>query len=151
MAALFRYEQTPYLIRRRCESTAASRAALIEMISAAAAEIDLRRSLLELDAPIVGLAYNLLIGKTAPAVQQYRVLSWQAAPISRDEDIPGTAFDIAYDNKVERDLCLQLMHGELRMLSLLNRRSMQRKLDAASKKGTGVAETSSAEDVHPPI
>jgi hypothetical protein len=120
------------------------------MVSTTAADINLRRYLLDLDPPIVGGAYQLLIAKTAPTVQRYRVVAWQTLPIARDEDIPGSAFDIDYDNQTERELCLHLMQDELKLFNILHRRSMRRRLDAASKRIVGDSSTPEIRKDSPP-
>lgn len=128
MAAIYRYEQTPHRVRRRKDSSQSTRGKLAKEISSAAASLNLNIALLDLDAPIIGDAYRLIVEQTAPAVRKYRNEAWESPPIEHDQDVPGTAVGIKYENSAARDLCLKLMRQELGIGGFTRHRSMRRQI-----------------------
>ena len=64
LAAVCDYQELPYRIRRRPDSSAATRAALGMIISDVQRDLDFHDQLLELDSPKLGLAYRALVEKS---------------------------------------------------------------------------------------
>ena len=64
LAAVRQYQELPYLIRRRSESTSATRTALAQQISDVMAKLGFYQAWLQMDSDTTSTAYNDLIAQT---------------------------------------------------------------------------------------
>lgn len=65
-----------------------------------------------MDSPLVGESYAGLFARTRQHGGPHRKESWNTAPITSDEQMPGAAY-YPYDNSDELNACLLAMRREL--------------------------------------
>lgn len=124
LAAVYSYKALPHVIRRRADSTPATRGALGSVISNTQRDLDYYQRLLELDSPSVGLAYNALVARARSFGKEHRNDAWRKPPAGSDENAP---YEDEYrtDDDAEVNACLKRMRSELRLLSIEWPRSIQ--------------------------
>lgn len=118
LEAFCRYEQLPYLIRRRKDSSDVTRANLAVHMSAVSGTRRYHETLLRMDSLRVAAAYEALIEQTRRRAGLLRTEAWQAPVITRDSEVPGTA-QVSYNNGLEWDLCLFTMRRELSIFGFM--------------------------------
>lgn len=121
MAAMRAFEQAPYLVRRRADSTGATRAEVAVRLIDLNTRVTYHEKLLLMDSPTVGAAYGLLASTTKNQVREHRDKAWRAPIISDDEYVPDSTMQYPYDNELEWDLCISAMRRELTTLAWLRR------------------------------
>jgi hypothetical protein len=122
LAAVCDYQELPYRIRRRPDSSAATRAALGLIISDVQRDLDFHDQLLELDSPKLGIAYRALVEKSRRIGKDHRDEAWARPPASEDKAMSFPE-GYRYEDADQWDFCRQRMREQLRMLPLrLNRR-----------------------------
>jgi hypothetical protein len=116
MAAMQAYEYTPYLTRRRADSTGMTRATITAKITDINVNVDHKEKLLLMDSPAVGEAYGRLLAATRQQVRAYRDQAWQTPVISRDDQMPESTRQYPYDNEAEWQSCTLAMRSELTLM-----------------------------------
>lgn len=116
--ALIRFQELPYRIRRRPDSTNETRTAIYQRIRDAQETLSYYVILLRLDSPKVGKAFGELVEATRQIGLQYRREAWAAPPATKDEDM-NLAIRYRFDNEVELEKCIALMQHELSILRIL--------------------------------
>ncbi|MER5375983.1 hypothetical protein [Streptomyces sp. NPDC002553] len=112
LQAIHAYEELLYAIRYRRGSDSEVRSALAEKMSDVFAKINYHQTLLDMDSPMVGTAYEHLFARTRQHGGPFRREAWNTQLVMSDEEMPGGAY-YPYDNKVEMDACLTAMRREL--------------------------------------
>ena len=112
LADLEKLKQLPYDIRRRPDSSAESRVRVAEAISQALAVVAFHRRWLMLDSKDVGSAYNALVAKVRDANAQFRKEALEA-PAATEDHLLHLDNIYRYDDRPERDACIQAMRKEL--------------------------------------
>lgn len=112
LQAIHLYEELPYMVRHRKESSAEERAALAGTLSDVFAKVHHHQTLLSMDSPVVGEAYAALFSRTKQQGGPYRREAWNTSPVACDAQMPGAAY-YPYDNQAEFDACLLAMRREL--------------------------------------
>jgi hypothetical protein len=128
LQAIHEYEELPYAIRHRRGSDSEIRSALAEKMSNVFAKINYHQTLLNMDSPVVGTAYEHLFIRTRQHGGPFRREAWNTRPVTSDEEMPGGAY-YPYDNKVEMDACLMAMRRELAPWGWVLRRGTRRRLE----------------------
>jgi hypothetical protein len=121
LAAVCDYQELPYRIRRRPDSSAATRAALGTTISDIQRDLDFHNQLLELDSPKIGLAYRALVEKSQRLGKPHRDEAWARPPADEDKAM-SFAEEYRYEDDDQWDFCRERMREQLRMLPLLRNR-----------------------------
>ncbi len=117
LAAVCDYQELPYRIRRRPDSSAATRAALGIIISDVQRDLDFHDQLLELDSPKLGLAYRALVEKSRRIGEPHRDEAWARPPANEDKAMSFPE-EYRYEDDDQWDFCRQRMREQLRMLPL---------------------------------
>ncbi len=117
LTAVHAYQELPYRIRRRPDSTTATRAALGTTISDIQRDLDFHRRLLELDSPKLGRAYYALVQKSRAVGKSYRDRAWEHLPAGEDKAISFPE-EYRYDDEEQVAFCLEQMRRHLRLLPL---------------------------------
>jgi hypothetical protein len=117
LAAVYAYQELPHRIRRRPDSSPETLRDLGTLISDIQRDLDFHKSLLNLDSPKLGEAYNALVQTSRDQGKKYRDEAWQQPPAMSYPE------RYRYKVKVERDRCLKRMRQHLRSLPLLWNRS----------------------------
>ncbi len=117
LAAVCDYQELPYRIRRRPDSSAATRAALGMIISDIQRDLDFHDQLLELDSPKLGLAYRALVEKSRRIGKPHRDEAWARPPANEDKAMSFPE-EYRYEDDDQWDFCRQRMREQLRMLPL---------------------------------
>jgi hypothetical protein len=117
LAAVCDYQELPYRIRRRPDSSAATRAALGMIISDIQRDLDFHDQLLELDSPKLGLAYCALVEKSRRIGKPNRDEAWALPPANEDKAMSFPE-EYRYEDDDQWDFCRQRMREQLRMLPL---------------------------------
>jgi hypothetical protein len=112
LQAISEYQELPYLIRHRANESEATRSDLTQRISAVFGKISYYQALLQLESRVVGDAYETLFERTRKQGGPHRKDAWESAPLSKDEQVPGSAYYI-YDNEPELRHCIASMRREL--------------------------------------
>jgi len=115
--ALIRFQELPYRIRRRPDSTSETRAALYQRIRDTQETLSYYVVLLWLDSPRVGKAFDELTKATRRIGLQYRREAWTAPPATKDEDM-NLAISYKYESELGLEKCTALMQRELSMLRI---------------------------------
>lgn len=88
LAAVERYAELPYRIRRRQGSTPEVRGRMAEFIHEVQQDLLFHKSWMRIQAPRVADVYDHLLQATREEAGSAMTEAWNTAPISRDEDIP---------------------------------------------------------------
>jgi len=115
VAAMRTYEQAPYLVRRRADSSGTTRAAIAAQLIDANTRVSYNQKLLLMDSLPVGTAYGLLLKVTQARLSRYRDEAWMTAVMASDEEVPQSTLQYPYDNEAEWDLCILAMQRELKL------------------------------------
>lgn len=129
--ALYEYQELPYRILRRPASDGAARSELSTRVSDILSRVRFYRSLLEMDSPVVGLAYSMLYAQTASQGREHRRAAWVAPLVTSDAEMATAYFP--YDNDAEYALCLMAMRRELLIFGFLFRRTMCQRITAQAR------------------
>jgi hypothetical protein len=117
LAAVYAYQELPYRIRRRPDSSAATRGELGKAISEVQRDLDFHTSLIRLDSPQLGDAYDALVQASRENGKEYRDNAWEQAPAQGDLAM-GFPEIYMYDDEAEVELCIKRMRQHLRLLPL---------------------------------
>jgi hypothetical protein len=112
LAAVHAYQELPHRIRRRPDSESKTLADLGAVISDIQRDLDFYKSLLYLDSPKLGAAYNAFAQASRDQGKKYRDEAWQQPPAM---SYPET---YRFKVKAQRDLCLKRMRQHLRLVPL---------------------------------
>lgn len=88
LAAMERYAELPYRIRRRQGSTPEVRGRMAEFIHEVQQDLLFHKSWMRIQAPRVADVYESLLRATREEAGSAMTEAWNTAPISRDEDMP---------------------------------------------------------------
>ncbi len=88
LAAVERYAELPYRIRRRQGSTPEVRGRIAEFIHEVQQDLLFHKSWMRIQAPRVAEVYDFLLRTTREEAGSAMTEAWKTAPISRDEDMP---------------------------------------------------------------
>jgi hypothetical protein len=88
LAAVERYAELPYRIRRRQGSTPEVRGRMAEFIHEVQQDLLFHKSWMRIQAPRVADVYDFLLRATREEAGSAMTEAWNTAPISRDEDMP---------------------------------------------------------------
>ena len=88
LAAVERYAELPYRIRRRQGSTPEVRGRMAEFIHGVQQDLLFHKSWMRIQAPRVADVYNHLLQATREEAGSAMTEAWNTAPIARDEDMP---------------------------------------------------------------
>jgi hypothetical protein len=126
VAAMRTYEQAPYLVRRRADSSGATRAAIAAQLIDANTRVSYNEKLLLMDSMPVGTAFGLLLEVTRAQLSRYRDEAWRTAVMAHDEEVPQSTLQYSYDNEAEWGLCIVAMQRELKLWGWAGRRDTLR-------------------------
>ncbi len=134
MAALTRWEQIPFTVWRRPNSSADTRSSIGREITDCYTAITYHVALLRIESPLVGEAYRLLVNKLQKQKNDNQDLAWRSPLLTTDEDMVRKP-PFAFVNAVtERQLCRLAMRRELSMWSRPTRRDTLGRLKALEPK-----------------
>ena len=88
LAAVERYAELPYRIRRRHDSTPEVRGRIAEFIHEVQRDILFHKSWMRIQAPRVADVYDSLLQTTREEAGSAMSEAWSTTPIARDEDMP---------------------------------------------------------------
>jgi hypothetical protein len=129
LAAIRQYQELPYLIRRRSESSSATRSALAQQISEVMAKLGFHQAWLQMDSDTTSTAYYDLVTRTRQIGRSHLKAAWEGKAIERDADMIGAQAPFDWTGITpELDLCVRAMRLELSFWSFISRRSIQRSL-----------------------
>ena len=129
LAAIRQYQELPYLIRRRSESSSAARSELAQLISEVMAKLGFHQAWLQMDSDTTSTAYHDLVTRTRRIGRIHLKAAWEGNVIERDADMIGTQAPFDWkDITPELDLCVRAMRLELSFWSFISRRFIQRSL-----------------------
>jgi len=117
LAAVCDYQELPYRIRRRSDSSAATRAALGTTISDIQRDLDFHNQLLELDSPKLGRAYRALVETSRGTGKPHRDEAWAQPPANEDKAM-SFAKEYRYEDDDQWEFCRLRMREHLRLLPL---------------------------------
>jgi hypothetical protein len=122
MLALVQFENLPFRIRRRSDSSDATRTIVGQRVRDVQEALFYHTVLLRLASPRVGAAFKALVEKTREKGVRYRHDAWTLPPARSDADM---SLEIRYDykNKDELDECILLMQRELSIIRALSPRA----------------------------
>lgn len=115
LAAVEEYLEAPYRIRRRQAATPEVREALTSALSDLQARIALHCAWLQVEAPVVGRAYDALIAAARSEAGALMAEAWNAAPLTSDADMN---LKVAYphpNSDAERAKVIAAMRQHLRL------------------------------------
>jgi hypothetical protein len=112
LAAVHTYQKLPSRIRRRPDSEPKTLGELGAVISDVQRDLDFYKSLLDLDSPELGAAYDALVQASRNQGKKHREQAWQQPP--------AMTYPETYRPKVkaQQDLCLARMRQHLRLIHL---------------------------------
>ena len=122
MLALVQFQNLPFRIRRRSDSSDATRTVVGHRIRDVQEALFYHTVLLRLDSPSVGTAFAVLVEKTREKGVRYRHDAWTSPPATSDADM-SLVISYDYENKEELDECIDLMQGELSIIRALSPRA----------------------------
>jgi hypothetical protein len=122
LAAVHAYQELPYRIRRRPDSSPATRGELGKVISEVQKDLDFYISLLKLDSHQLGDAYEALVQASREKGKEHRDEAWKQPPARRDTAM-GFPEIYEYEDEAEAELCIERMRQHLRLLPLWRSRS----------------------------
>ena len=88
LAAVERYAELPYRIRRRQDSTPEVRGRIAEFIHGVQQDLLFHKSWMRIQAPRVADVYDSLLQTTREEAGSAMSEAWSTTPIARDEDMP---------------------------------------------------------------
>ena len=88
LAAVERYAELPYRIRRRQDSTPEVRGCIAEFIHEVQQDLLFHKSWVRIQSPRVAEVYNSLLRTTREEAGSAMTEAWHTTPISKDEDMP---------------------------------------------------------------
>lgn len=113
LAAVERYAELPYRIRRRQDSTPEVRGRMAEFIHEVQQDLLFHQSWMRIQAPRIAEVYDSLLRVTRQEAGHAITQAWSMAPISRDEDMPlGVGFSFP-GMEQERDKFVRAVSYEL--------------------------------------
>jgi hypothetical protein len=123
LSAIRDYQELPYRIYRRQASDAQARVSLGDMLSAAAGKVRFYMATLEMESPLVAMAYRDLRNQTRRRGALYRDWAWQQPPIDNDGAMALNP-PFHHDNDEEERLCIACMRHDLRILRIRRSRRL---------------------------
>lgn len=114
LAAVEEYLEAPYRIRRR-QATPEAREALTSALSDLQVRIAFHRAWLQVEAPAVGQAYDILVSAARSEAGIQMTQAWNSAPLTSDTDMN---LKVAYqhpDSDAERAKVIAVMRNDLRL------------------------------------
>jgi hypothetical protein len=111
-----------FKIRRRSSSDSATREALGREWSDVLSNLIFYLDWLNIESPLVGLAYADLFEQTRKFGRIYRTMAWKEKVFESDEQMADD-LQFGYANRRELELCLMTMRREMSMWSFAFRRS----------------------------
>ncbi|HUB37984.1 MAG TPA: hypothetical protein VMA72_03960 [Streptosporangiaceae bacterium] len=133
LSAIRDYQELPYRIYRRQASDAETREMLGRLHSEVAARVRFYMAALEMESPLVSLAYRDLRNQTRGRGALYRHWAWQHAPIDSDA---AMALDPPFhsDNDEEQRLCLACMRHDLKTFDRRRSHRLMAELDVLRRR-----------------
>ncbi|WP_127502363.1 hypothetical protein [Actinoplanes solisilvae] len=129
LQAVRRYEELPFRISRRPDSSPATRERMAGLVSDSFIELGHYRALLLLHSREAGDAYALLLNRTHRDCRPHRQQAWSMRLVRQDSDAHmGGKF--LFDNKPELALCVVAMRRSLRPFAVLRGRRTRREIRA---------------------
>jgi hypothetical protein len=122
------FEELPFRIAKRAASDGPTRAELGNRVSDLFVKLGLYRAWLQIESPLAGEAYVLLLDRTHAEVGPHRKAAWARAVNDSDEDAHLDGI-FPIDNKPEMALCLAVMRAEFSGLAVLRRARTSRTID----------------------
>ena len=119
------FEELPFRIAKRPASDGTTRAELSNKVSDLFVKLGFYRAWTQIESPLVGEAYVILLDKTHAEVGPHRKSAWERDLLQTDREahLDGLFY---VDNKPETALCLAVMQRELRANAVLGRRGTKR-------------------------
>jgi hypothetical protein len=129
LAAIRQYQELPYLIRRRSESSSTTRSALAQQISEVMAKLGFYRAWLQMDSDTTSTAYDDLVERARQLGRVHLKTAWVGKVIEHDADMIGTQAPFDWTGIIpELDLCVRAMRVELSLWGFISRVSIRRSL-----------------------
>lgn len=122
ISALVRFQNLPHRIRRRSDSSDATRAIIGEHVRNVQEALSYHVVLLRLDSPRVGAVFDELVRHTREEGVRYRHDAWASHPATSDADMVS-AIRYDYHNEAELEKCIALMQRELSIIRTLRFRT----------------------------
>lgn len=122
MLALVQFENLPFRIRRRSDSSDATRTIVGQRVRDVQEALFYHTVLLRLASPRVGAAFKALVEKTREKGVRYRHDARTLPPATSDADM-SLVISYDYETKDELDECIVLMQRELSIIRALSPRA----------------------------
>jgi hypothetical protein len=110
------YEALPHRIRRRPDSSCATRGKIGELITDIQRDMRHYSMLLWIDSDQLGMAYDALVAKAQGVCEKYRTEAWGKPPPDADEQMGYPELYQVNDSE-QRDLCIKYMREHLALWS----------------------------------
>ncbi|RDI66838.1 hypothetical protein [Nocardia pseudobrasiliensis] len=123
------YQEVPYRVVRRLDSSAATRTALDRQHGEIISGIGFHLGWLELESPETAAAYRALWERCRTFGRVYRKWAWQQPLVSEDVQMAIT-LPFRYDIKPELDVCIQAMRADIQFFGWSTRRTARRQSTA---------------------
>jgi hypothetical protein len=127
LQAVRRYEELPFRIARRVDSSPATRERMAGIVSDSFVELGHYRALLLLHSREVGDAYSLLLNRTHRDCRPHRQEAWSMPP-PRNDSAAHMGGKFLFDNKTELALCVVAMRRSLQLGAYFRARRTRRDL-----------------------
>jgi hypothetical protein len=105
ISALVRFQNLPFRIRRRSDSSDATYAIVGDRVRDVQEALSYQVVLLRLDSPRVGAAFAELVRNTREEGLRYRHDAWASPPATSDADM-SLAVSYDYHNEAELEKCI---------------------------------------------
>ncbi|MFZ0160565.1 MAG: hypothetical protein WAL50_16175 [Kineosporiaceae bacterium] len=132
LTAMDRYEDYPYRVWRRVSDDSETMTRLTDEWSAAGMAVKFHLAWLEVDSPVVGMAYRLLYDAVRPSRIANRNAAWNAPPRQHGNDMAAEPPLTWSDSSAAKALCLASMRNEIGPLSRLRHRSLHAQIAAVA-------------------
>jgi hypothetical protein len=121
ISALVQFQNLPFRIRRRSDSSDATRTIVGERVRDVQETLSYHVVLLRLDSPRVGTVFAELVRNTRKEGVRYRHDAWASPPATSDADM-SLVVSYEYHNEAELEKCIVLMQRELSTIRALSPR-----------------------------
>ena len=136
ISALVQFQNLPFRIRRRIDSSGVTRAAIGERVREVQEALSYHVFLLRLNSPRVGAAFAELVKNTREEGLRYRHDAWASPPATKDTDM-NLFISYDYHNEAELERCIVLMQRELSIVRVLFPRGFRFKAEYKAAVGSG--------------
>jgi hypothetical protein len=133
LTALRRYQDFPYKIWRRTDDGPETRARLLEEQSVTGMQTNFHLSWLQVDAPVVGEAFESLVAAVRTERRANYHHAWQSPPITDSSALGVPPPFQRHGAEPELQLCLLAMRNEMSLLAPLRRRRIRERIQVQAR------------------